>query len=145
MWFLSEVGSSLLGGLLVSKAKMVTGVVKWFNPRRKYGFIERSDGKEDVFVHLNDVADSTWLQDQDRVEFFVVESPKGPRAIAVRHLQDNPRRAAQKGTRQPSRARVETRMGRSSFSYTIYPQGYASARHDFFAGPARPTDPHNQE
>jgi CspA family cold shock protein len=129
----------------VSKAKMVTGVVKWFDPRRKYGFIERSDGKADVFVHLNDVVDSTWLQDRDRVEFFVVESPKGPRAISVRHLQNDPMRAEPKGATQPSRARVETRKGRSSFSYTIYPQGYASARHDFRAGLARATDQQNQD
>ena len=128
----------------MSEAKTVTGMVKWFDPRRKYGFIERFDGKADVFVHLNDVADSTWLQDRDRVEFFVVESPKGPRAISVRHLQDSPIRPEQKRPKQPSRARVETSKGRSSFSYTIYPRGYASARRDFLGGPARPTDRQNE-
>jgi cold shock protein len=31
---------------------MSTGTVKWFNPQKDYGFIQPSDGSQDVFVHM---------------------------------------------------------------------------------------------
>ena len=37
---------------------MATGTVKWFNPRKGYGFIEPEGGDNDVFVHISAVQNS---------------------------------------------------------------------------------------
>jgi CspA family cold shock protein len=61
-----------------------TGVVKWFNDAKGYGFIER-EGKEDVFVHYSAVEGSGFrsLAEGQSVEFDVVEGPKGKQAANV--------------------------------------------------------------
>ncbi|HEY7602365.1 MAG TPA: cold shock domain-containing protein [Methylomirabilota bacterium] len=61
-----------------------TGVVKWFNDAKGYGFIERQ-GKEDVFVHYTAVEGSGFrsLAEGQAVEFDVVEGPKGKQAANV--------------------------------------------------------------
>lgn len=65
-------------------AEQETGTVKWFDARKGYGFIER-DGADDVFVHINDMADPTArpLQDGERVTFIVGQGRKGPAAQNV--------------------------------------------------------------
>lgn len=65
-------------------AQQETGTVKWFDARKGYGFIER-DGADDVFVHINDMADPTArpLQDGERVTFIVGQGRKGPAAQNV--------------------------------------------------------------
>jgi CspA family cold shock protein len=61
-----------------------TGVVKWFNDAKGYGFIER-EGKDDVFVHYTAVEGSGFrtLAEGQAVEFDVVEGPKGKQAANV--------------------------------------------------------------
>jgi CspA family cold shock protein len=61
-----------------------TGVVKWFNDAKGYGFIER-EGKEDVFVHYTAVEGSGFrtLAEGQAVEFEVVDGPKGKQAANV--------------------------------------------------------------
>ena len=61
-----------------------TGIVKWFNDKKGYGFIEREEGP-DVFVHFSAVEMEGFksLKEGDRVEFAVEEGGKGPTAASV--------------------------------------------------------------
>lgn len=60
------------------------GVVKWFNPGKGYGFIERDSGG-DVFVHFNAIVSDGFktLDEGQRVEFDVVQGQKGLQAQDV--------------------------------------------------------------
>jgi CspA family cold shock protein len=62
------------------------GVVKWFNPDKGYGFIARSDGDEDVFVHYSAIQADGYrsLDEGQTVEFDVTQGPKGLQATNVR-------------------------------------------------------------
>ncbi len=55
---------------------MPEGTVKWFNPEKGYGFIERGDGEKDLFVHKSEVQEN--LNEGDKVEFEIGEGQKGP-------------------------------------------------------------------
>jgi CspA family cold shock protein len=63
------------------------GEIKWFNSAKGYGFIGR-DGAPDVFVHYSAIHGDGYrtLSENDRVEFDIVQGPKGPQAANVRKL-----------------------------------------------------------
>lgn len=65
----------------------VTGTVKWFNRTKGYGFISRENG-DDVFVHFSSIQGEGFrnLDEGDRVEFSIEDSPKGPHAVNVAKL-----------------------------------------------------------
>lgn len=62
-----------------------TGVVKWFNAEKGYGFITRDDQQADVFVHFSAIQGGGYkkLEEGERVEFDVVAGKKGPAAENV--------------------------------------------------------------
>ena len=64
-----------------------TGVVKWFNNDKGYGFIKRNTG-EDVFVHHSSIQASGYrtLNEGERVQFDVKQGPKGLQAENVTRL-----------------------------------------------------------
>ena len=63
---------------------MLDGNVKWFNPRKGYGFIATSDGR-DIFVHYSSISGDGYrtLAEGDPVTFDIVEGEKGLRAENV--------------------------------------------------------------
>ena len=63
---------------------MSEGKVKWFNPRKGYGFIATDDGR-DIFVHYASISGEGYrtLAEGDPVTFDIVEGEKGLRAENV--------------------------------------------------------------
>jgi CspA family cold shock protein len=61
-----------------------TGVVKWFSPKKGYGFITMEDG-QDVFVHYSAISGSGFrsLEEGEKVNFEVTQGPKGLQAANV--------------------------------------------------------------
>jgi cold shock protein len=67
---------------------MATGIVKWFNNAKGYGFV-RPDGLEkDVFVHFSsiDMEGYRTLKEGQKVEFEISEGPKGLHAANLHRL-----------------------------------------------------------
>lgn len=65
-----------------------TGVVKWFDDDRGYGFISANEG-DDVFVHhsqIKEKGNEKDIHEGEAVTFDVVQDEKGPAAINVQKL-----------------------------------------------------------
>lgn len=64
---------------------IMQGKVKWFNPEKGYGFIEREDGGGDVFIHFSAIQMEGFktLNEGEQVEFEIVEGARGPQASNV--------------------------------------------------------------
>ncbi|HEX6694496.1 MAG TPA: cold-shock protein [Longimicrobiales bacterium] len=62
-----------------------TGTVKWFNDTKGFGFITPESGSKDCFVHHSAIQGDGFksLAEGDKVEFDVVDEPKGPKAQNV--------------------------------------------------------------
>jgi CspA family cold shock protein len=76
------------GEVLKEKKAMSQGTVKWFNSEKGFGFITVDGGGADVFVHYSAIEASGYrsLEENQRVEFEIVQGAKGPQADGVRVL-----------------------------------------------------------
>ena len=63
---------------------MNTGIVKWFNESKGFGFISQAEG-EDVFVHFRSIVGDGFktLKEGQEVKFEIEEGPKGLTAVNV--------------------------------------------------------------
>lgn len=59
------------------------GTVKWYNPRKGYGFIQGEDGK-DIFVHRTAIPSELALNEGDQVEYEIEDSDRGPQAKNIK-------------------------------------------------------------
>ena len=65
---------------------MTTGIVKFFNPAKGFGFIAPEGGGKDVFVHASalEAAGMHFLKEGDKVTFEVQPDPKGSKAVNLK-------------------------------------------------------------
>ena len=66
-----------------------TGIVKWFDNERGYGFISTNEGN-DVFVHHSNIKEDGTnkdLHEGESVSFDIIQAEKGPSAINVHKLE----------------------------------------------------------
>jgi len=69
----------------------IRGTVKWFSRTKGFGFIGSEDGScPDVFVHYSAIATEGFrnLNEGQRVEFSIIQSPKGPQALDVIEIEE---------------------------------------------------------
>lgn len=64
---------------------MKTGIVKFFNKVKGFGFIIEDETGKEVFVHTNDLKED--ISDTDKVQFDVAEGKKGLNCINVSILK----------------------------------------------------------
>jgi CspA family cold shock protein len=64
---------------------MATGTVKWFNDSKGFGFITPDEGGEDLFAHFSaiNMPGFKTLKEGQRVEFEVMQGPKGKQAANI--------------------------------------------------------------
>jgi CspA family cold shock protein len=64
---------------------MITGIVKWFNNAKGYGFVKPDGSEEDVFVHYSAITMDGYktLKEGQKVEFEITQGPKGLHAALV--------------------------------------------------------------
>ena len=65
-----------------------TGMVKWFDEGKGFGFIVQDGGGKDLFAHFSEISGTGFktLTENQRVEFDIKEGMKGPQAANIRPL-----------------------------------------------------------
>ncbi len=68
--------------------EQLTGIVKWFDEKKGFGFITIDDEQGDAFVHFSDIVGDGFrtLHEGERVKFSLMSNEKGPKAKNVMRL-----------------------------------------------------------
>ena len=67
---------------------MSTGKVKWFNPKKRFGFIENDDGSKDVFVHITALEEAGFdkLTEGQALSFEITTENDKEKAINLKEI-----------------------------------------------------------
>ena len=67
---------------------METGIVKWFNAEKGFGFITPDSGGKDLFAHFSEIQGGGFktLEEGQRVSYVAGQGPKGPQATKIQPL-----------------------------------------------------------
>lgn len=63
---------------------MQTGIVKFFNENKRFGFIKEDGSGKEIFVHASGLIDT--VQENDRVSFEVAQGKRGENAVNVKKI-----------------------------------------------------------
>jgi len=68
---------------------MATGVVKWFNDSKGFGFITPDGGGDDLFAHFSAIQSAGFktLKENQKVSFDVTTGPKGQQASNIKSVE----------------------------------------------------------
>ena len=68
---------------------MSSGIVKWFNDAKGFGFITPDEGGEDLFAHFSaiEIEGFKTLKEGQKVTFEVVTGPKGKQAAHIKPVK----------------------------------------------------------
>jgi len=67
---------------------METGIVKWFNDSKGFGFITPDSGGEDLFAHFSAIKMNGFktLLEGQKVQFETMQGPKGKQAANIQSV-----------------------------------------------------------
>ena len=87
----------------VSRAN-VTARVKWYNPTKRFGFVELDDGSADAFLHVSVVEQLGYQQlpQGTVVTCDIAEGPRGPQVASIVSILEMPEESAQASGRGPA-------------------------------------------
>ena len=66
---------------------METGTIKYFSPKKGYGFIAISDSDKDIFLHKTGIPLGITVNSGDKVAFETIQGPKEPNAKITRVIE----------------------------------------------------------
>ena len=70
-----------------------TGIVKWFDDGKGFGFITPDGGGKDLFAHFSEIQSTGGfrsLAEGQKVEFEVKQGQKGPQAATIKAIEEDP-------------------------------------------------------
>ena len=65
-----------------------TGKVKWFNPKKGYGFVDQDDDEKDMFLHITALqkANISVLNEGDKISYYVEEENGRQSAVNIKQI-----------------------------------------------------------